>query len=594
VSGANTVRAPAELWRAGLGTFRAGRLEEAEASFRALLAVEPDHAPSHHLLGVIAFARGRSADALSSLARATALDPHLAQAQNDLGAVLQLEGRNEEALAAYRRALTLEPRHPMFHFNLGSALQASGALAAAIAAYRAALALEPRYSAARVNLGNALLDQGRLEEARTTYRAARDGEPENADAHSNLLRALHYDESLAPDAMLAAHRGWNAAHGSNAPPSPHGNAAEPGRRLRVGFVSPDFRTHSVAYFFEPLLAAIDRGAVESFCYANVMRPDAVTARLASLADHWIPIFGVPDAAVAERVRADGIDILVDLAGHTAGHRLGLFALKPAPVEATWCGYCDTTGLDAIDWRLTDAVADPEGAERWTAERLMRLPHGFLCYAPDPAAPAVASLPARKAGHVTFGSFNALPKLSPATIRPWAQILIAVPDARLFLKAPQLRDSGARDLLLSRFETLGVAPDRIELAPSIASAREHLALYGRVDIALDPFPYNGTATSCEALWMGVPVIALRGRVHAARVGASLLTQIGLEELIASTPEEYIARAVSLARDLDWLERLRQGLRARLNASPLMDRAGFARDMEAALRAMWREWCGRQTH
>ena len=588
--GTLAAREPAELWPAALGAFRAGRLDEAQAGFEAILAAAPAHAPSHHLLGLILFARGRGVDAIAHLRYAVALDPNLAQAENDLGVALQLEGHNADAVVAYRRALALAPANATFHYNLASALQGAGDLEGAIAAYRAALALVPAYAEARVNLGNALLDQGRLEEARAEYRVVLDADPKNTEALSNLLRALNYDERLSPEAMLEAHRTADAAMPTA--PARFANSPEPERRLRVGFVSPDFRTHSVAYFVEPLLASLDRASIESFCYASLLRPDATTARLKGMAGHWLDIYGVPDAAIAERVRADGIDILIDLAGHTAGNRLGLFAHRPAPVQATWCGYCNTTGLGAIDWRVTDGIADPAGAERRHSERLVRLPHGFLCYAPDADASPVSPLPARDAGRVTFGSFNALPKLSEATLRLWAQILDAVPGSRLLLKAPQLRDRGARGLLMERLASAGVAAERVELAPSVPTTRAHLALYGRVDLALDPFPYNGTATTCEALWMGVPVVTLAGRVHAGRVGASLLAAAGLPELVAATEADYVARAAALARDLDRLEALRLGMRDRLAASPLLDRTGFARDFEGALRAMWRDWCARQ--
>lgn len=587
----------AALWSGSLEAYRAGRMAEAEAGFRALLAHAPQHAPSHHLLGLILFGRGRAEEALASLRRAVTLDPNLAQAHNDLGVALQLQGSLDDAVAFHRRALALEPGRAKFHYNLGSALEGLGDLDSAIAAYRAALALAPRDAATLNNLGNALFDQGRLGEARGSYRAALDAKPDDAEAHSNLLRALNYDASLSPDEVLAAHRGWDAAHGhkdaqKNMPRADFPNPPDPTRRLRIGYVSPDFRIHSVAFFFEPLLDAHDRGAVEIFCYANVRRPDAVTARIMSKADHWLSILGMSDAAAAERIRQDGIDILIDLAGHTSDNRLGLFALKPAPVEATWCGYCNTTGLAAIDWRITDAQADPKGAERWNVERLMRLPHGFLCYAPIPDAGPVASSPAREAGTVTFGSFNALPKITPAVVRRWAAILHAAPGARLLLKAAQLRDRGACARLLAEFAAAGIGPERLELLPSVASVEGHLALYGRVDIALDPFPYNGTATSCEALWMGVPVVSLRGSTHAGRVGASILAQLGLEELVAETEDDYVARAVALAADRGRLEGLRQGLRTRMQASPLMDRVGFARDMEAAYAEMWRDWCAKR--
>ena len=312
-----------------------------------------------------------------------------------------------------------------------------------------------------------------------------------------------------------------------------------------------------------------------------------------MADHYVPIYNLPDEHAAAQIREHGIDILVDLSGHTSGNRMMLFARKPAPVQLTWLGYPATTGLPTIDGRITDAVADPPGdADRLHTERLIRLDGGFLCYRPYDKAGAVAPLPARGAGHVTFGSFNNRAKLSPRTIALWAEIMGQVPDARLLLKATQFKDAGTRERCREAFVAAGVAGERIEILAPLPDAGEHLALYGRVDIALDPLVYNGTTTTCEALWMGVPVVTLRGDRHAARVGASILTTTGLASLIAETPDRYVAIATRLAGDLDALAQLRAGMRERLRKSPLCDAAGFARAMERAYREAWQRWCAAQ--
>jgi predicted O-linked N-acetylglucosamine transferase (SPINDLY family) len=373
-------------------------------------------------------------------------------------------------------------------------------------------------------------------------------------------------------------------------PTAYANRREPGRRLKVGYVSPDFRQHSVAYFVDPLLKGHDQQAVEVFCYAEVARPDAVTARLRGYGGHWLVTVGLSDDDLTERIRTDGIDILVDLAGHTEKNRLGVFAHKPAPVQVTWLGYPNTTGRKSIDYRLVDAVTDPVGeADAWASETLVRVEGGFLCYAGSRGAPEPTAPPCLMTDTVTFGSFNNPAKLSPATLDAWGSLLARLPQARLLLKGRPFADAATRALFLSRLGERGVAAERVELVAWMPSGAAHLGLYNRVDIALDPFPYNGTTTTCEALWMGVPVVTLRGDRHRGRVGASLLTQVGLKDWIASSMEEYLEIADTLAGDPDHLKYLRRTLRPRLAASPLCDGRAFARKIEAAYRTIWQHWC-----
>jgi len=355
-------------------------------------------------------------------------------------------------------------------------------------------------------------------------------------------------------------------------------------------VSPDFRNHSVARFFLPLLEGHDRGAVEIACYAELARSDAVSERIRSLADRWSPTVGLSHDELAARIRGDAIDVLVDLAGHTSDNRLLTFARTPAPVQATWLGYPGTTGVAAIGWRFSDAECEPPGdADRRSSERIWRLPHGFHCFAPPADAPAVAPPPCAARGSVTFGSFNNFLKLAPETIALWGRVLAAMPGAQLLLKSNFVFDAAAHQRHLERFAAAGIDPSRIVILPYMPDERAHLAAYGEIDVALDPFPYNGTTTTCEALWMGVPVVTLRGDRHAARVGASLLTRVGLPDLIAGDEAAYIAVAAALAAAPQRLAALRAGLRAQVAASPLCDAGGFARAVEDAYRAMWRAWC-----
>jgi predicted O-linked N-acetylglucosamine transferase (SPINDLY family) len=405
-----------------------------------------------------------------------------------------------------------------------------------------------------------------------------------------LLASINYSDRGSPAVLYEAHRAWGEVHGRPLPQADsYANERNGERRLRVGYVSPDFRQHSVAYFLEPLLRSHDRNAIEVFCYAEVNWPDATTKRFQGLADHWVTTVGMSDEALVERIRRDRIDILVDLAGHTAKNRLPVFANKPAPVQVTWLGYPSTTGLAAIDYRLVDTVTDPEAeGGAFSCETLVRLPAGFLCYGPPQDAPAPAARPHLSIDTLTFGSFNNASKLSASTIEAWARLLVRLPAARLLLKGKPFACAVTRASFLERLLRSGVAKDRVELLGWLPD-ESHLALYDRIDIALDPFPYNGTTTTCEALWMGVPVVTLRGDRHAGRVGASLLTQIGLTDLIADSVEAYVETAAALADDPARLAELGQSLRPRMAASPLCDATAFARKIEAAYRTMWQRWC-----
>jgi predicted O-linked N-acetylglucosamine transferase (SPINDLY family) len=428
---------------------------------------------------------------------------------------------------------------------------------------------------------------GELEEALRCYRSALALQPDLLPAHTGLLLAMHYSDGTTPQETLAQSRRFaeRLPHG----PAPTADRLRPSQamgRLRVGYVSPDFREHSVAWFLEPLLAAHDRQAFEVIGYASVARPDAVTRRLLSHCHRACEVHDLSDEQLAALVREHRVDILVDLAGHTRGNRLGAFARWPAPVQVTYLGYPGTTGVPAIAYRLTDAIADPAGVtDADHSERLVRLPHGFLCYRPPSEAPPVSPGPVERAGQITFACFNNRPKITEAAVALWARLLRELPGSRLVLKSAGLSDAGGRARLLAQFDRHGIGAERLALWGMVRSPWEHLAYYAQADIALDTFPYNGTTTTCEALYMGVPVVTLAGRSHAARVGASLLTRVGLPELIAGSPDEYVACAVALAQDRARLRGLRAGLRDRLLRSPLCDAALITRSIEDAYRAMW---------
>lgn len=574
----------------GAGLMDRKQYDEAVAAFDQALRLKPDHAEAHYNLGNALKLQGRPDDAAEAYAQALRVNPKLAEAHSNLGNTLTELGRLDEAIAAHRQAIALKPAAAEVHYNIGNTLKEQGRLDDAAAAYRHAFGLKPDYAEAHGNLGIVLMGQGRLDEAVAAYRRAIEVEPDAADTHSNMLFCLNYDDSQTSDRLFAAHREWDERYGRFAQPGVHANDRTPGRRLRVGYVSPDFRTHSVACFLTPLFQGHSRQAVEVFCYADVIRPDAVTAHLRGLADHWLSAVGMPDDALAERIRADGIDILVDLAGHTAHNRLRVFARKPAPVQVTWLGYSNTTGLRAIDYRVVDDITDPPGAaDGFASETLLRLPGGFLCYGGAQDAPEPAPPPCLKSGAVTFGSFNNPAKVSAATFDTWARLLTRIPDARLLLKGKPFADEATRASFLARLRERGIAAERVQLVAWLPGSAAHLSLYDQIDIALDPFPYNGTTTTCEALWMGVPVVTLRGDRHSARVGSSLLSQAGLTDWIADSTGGYVEIASALAANPGTLDTLRRSLRQRVAASSLCDGNGFARRMENAYRTIWQRWC-----
>ncbi|HEX2861386.1 MAG TPA: tetratricopeptide repeat protein [Lacunisphaera sp.] len=613
---------PAALHAQAIAHLRAGRPADALPFLEQILALHsptPALAPIHLQHGVALRALHRPDDALAALQRAIALDPQLAEAHHQAGNVLKSLGRYGEAVTAlhtaadlapknapiwlnlgvarlesgdraaaikaFREAIALEPNRPEAHNVLGHALASAGEGTAARAAFREALRLRPNYAAAHDNLGRLCKTEGRLPEALAHYRSALAAQP-TPETHSNLLLALNFLPDTNPDTVFAEHRLWHEQHAAKLAPTtlPRIQPVE-GRRLRLGYLSPDFNHHAVAYFIAPVLAAHDRARVEVFCYASVKAPDHFTARLRGLSEHWRDIARLSDAAAADLIRQDRLDLLVDLAGHTAHHRLLVMARRPAPVQVTWLGYPNTTGLDAIDYRLTDAVSDPVGeTDRWHAEKLVRLPANFSCYQPDADAPPVNVRPTAASGEIVFGCFNNFAKVTPEVLALWARLLASLPGSRLLLKSRGLGDPDVIARIRAGFAGAGVAPERVTFNAAALSVADHLGLYHGVDVALDPFPYNGTTTTCEALWMGVPVVTLAGRTHAARVGASLLTHVGLSEWIASTPEDYLRIAREAALDAPRVSVLRGALRDRMRASPLCDAVPFTRTLEDTFRRL----------
>lgn len=558
---------------------------QAEDYCRQALAIDPKMPMAHYNLGIALRDQGRFADACQAFLRATRLRPNYSEAMDALAHAYISLYDWPAAVEALQAIIAVWPNKAETHCNLGTVYQAMGHTADAIAAYEAALKLNPHLSGALNSLGNAYLSRNDFERAEDCYRRCLEANPADLRARSNLLMLLNYLPDPDPATVLAEHREWGRVAQARIPRLP-GVAPEPvaGRRVRVAYLSSDFREHSVASFIEPVLRHHDRTRFEVCCYSDLPTPDATTQRIRETVDLWRDITRLTDAEAARLIRDDRIDILFDLAGHTGNNRLGIFAAQPAPWQVTWIGYPNTTGLASIGWRITDGVADPEGEDAYYSEALLRLPGCFLCYQPPADVPAVAPLPALANGTVTFGSFNNYSKLNTGVLRLWADVLNAVPNARLLLKCPALTDVGVQARVRTEFEALGIAPHRLELLGHTRGRAEHMALYGRIDIALDTFPYNGTTTTCEALWMGVPVVSLAGRHHAGRVGASLLTAAGLADWLADSPEAFVAIARRRADDISDLARLRASLREQVQASTLCDAEAFTRGFEAALIGM----------
>ena len=601
-----------------------GRSKEAAACHRHALALSPDSFAAHCNLGAVLKEQGHLAEAIECYLAAIALNPHAHEAHVNLGVVFKEQAKFAEAEACFMRALAIQPESDAALTNLGTALKEQGRLPEAIGSLRLALKINPRSHFALLNLGNALKDSGDFVEAREylekaialkpnwhlahsnlgtvfnqlgqasraadCFRRALELKPEYHPAHSNLLFTLNYLPDTDRAALFAEHRRFDEQFCQcfHDLISLHQNTAEPERRLRIGFVSGDFREHSVAHFIAPVFARHDAVAFEIFCYANQNMNDEVTARLREAVEHWREVAGLSDEELADHIRRDRIDILVDLSGHTARNRLLVFARKPAPIQVSMIGYMQTTGLSAMDYRITDNRLDPVGqTEAFSTEKLIRLLAGAATLQPPADCPEPNALPALENGHLTFASFNNLAKVTPEVLATWAQIMHALPDSRLVA----VGRSG--NTVVQTLGKHGIAADRIEMLDRLPLS-DYLALHHRVDFLLDTFPYCGGTTTLLAMWMGVPFITLAGKTPTSRAGAGLLDGVGLaNELIAESEPEYVEKAVNAVTNLPQLAEWRATLRPRL--APLLDSgAGYVRELEFHFRAIWREWCERQSN
>jgi predicted O-linked N-acetylglucosamine transferase (SPINDLY family) len=605
--------------RAAVEHHRSGRLKEAEEGYTRVLVRDPNQPDALNLLGVLATQMGEPIVAQELIKRAIAVKPTVADFYDNLGDALTALGRYDEVIAARRHAVALNPRLVRSHYLLGALLGDMGRYEEATTAFQTALQIKPNDAEILSNLGFAHYMRGKLDEAFAAISEAARLRPNVAKIEMNLghvwlaradygkamacfdraiglepkaaawrsarIMAMHYDPANDAKALLKAGRDWDeiAAAPLRQFIGVHANDRSPERKLRIGYLSADFRHHVVGNCMLSLLSHHDREQFEVHCYASMPCEDAVTAKLRQQAARWRSIHVVKDEKVAEMIRADRIDILVDLGLHSHGNRLSIFARKPAPVQVAYLAYCSTTGLSVMDYRLSDPHVDPPEIDLADySERTVRLPRTHLCYKPLKEAPEVAALPAISAGYVTFGCLNNFSKCSPAVLELWMRILAAAPRSRLILHAKPGEHLG---LVRERLERAGVAATRLEFLAE-RDWSEYIRTYARIDIALDPFPYNGGITTCDALWMGVPVVTLSGNTAIGRVGRSILSNVGLPELIAHSSEEYVRIAIELANDIDRLKRLRAELRQRVVVSPLNDPKQLMRDIEVFFRDAWR--------
>ncbi len=568
------------------------RMDEAIGFYLEVLRLCPNNFGAYNNLGLAFATMGKLEEAVQAYEKAISLNPDFPPTYLNVGNLHKNQNRWEQAIFWYEKAIQLKPDYAEAHNNLGLIFQVQGYLFKAIASYETALKHDPSFHGASMNRSNAFLDLGKIQEAISSFRALLSLRPDYHSVHSNLLFTLHHQPNIRQEDIFEEHLQWARQHARQLSPryNNYSNSREPERRLRIGYLSPDFCGHVVALNLLPIFQHHDRSQFEIICYSNTPREDMITDRLKAHVEQWRYIRHHGDEALCEQIREDQIDILIELAGHTANNRLLVTARRPAPIQINYLGYIHTTGLAEVDYRLTDLHGDPEGVtERFYTEKIIRLPQSAICYDSIQGSPEVQPPPFLKTGRITFGSFNNLTKFNDHVAELWAKVLLEVPQSMLLMKARPLLEPEACAWVRQRFEKFGVSPERIEFLGWISSNMQHLELYHRIDIALDPFPFNGGITSFDALWMGVPIITLAGNSFASRMGVRLLEEIGLSDLISLSKPEYVRLATQLAREPERLRSLRSALRGLLQHSPLMNGAQTTQKIEAALRLAWKTWC-----
>lgn len=593
---AHSPKDPAATRLLGLLCYSSGKLREAVQWILTSIEADPGVAESHGNLAAVLGSMGRLQEAVAALGRAINLAPDHAPSHHNLGVTLERLGRIDEAEHAYRRAVELSPHDAKFHHHLGNALRQQQRFIEASQAYQRALTYDPDHAEAWVGLATIAGERGLPDQAIACCRRAAEVAPKDAETHSNLLFALHYDPGLSAAEIFQEHAAWAEQHERPRLPKDriHHHDRSPNRRLRVGYVSADFREHTRARFIEPVLAHHDHKACEIYCYSDVRHPDSTTTRFRRYADVWRETGHLTDAQMMRRICQDRIDVLMDLTGHMGNNRLPVFAYKPSPVQVAYPGYPNSTGLRSIQYILTDVARDPPGAANHYTEELIYLEPTSQVYWPgdvEHAGPEIAPPPCLSNGYVTFGSLNKPIKANGAVLDAWSRILTSSPNSRLMIPAKE-QDLGGQPVssLANGLAARGIDRARIDLVTNRRRS-DYLELYNRIDVALDPWPYNGHTTSLDALWMGVPVVGLIGCTHVSRETFAVLALLGLEEFAANHVDDYILIASRLAENPQRLAQLRSTLRALIATSPLGDARGLTGRIEAAYRAMWQRWCAR---
>ena len=599
-----------------------GKIEEGIAYLRRAISVNPQYADAYNNLGMALMNQGKSEEAKNMVELALQINPKLAEAACNLGSICYSLGLIKPAIEKCRQAIRINPDYGDAYIHLGNALIKQGETGEAIACYQRAAALKPDSAIAYSNLAEAFRIQGKLTEAENMAMTALNLKPDSAYAysaldliyflqgkikasiemgrkavlldpnydvaHDNLLMGIHYDPDYSAETLFAAAQEWGAQHElQDERLSPPLNTPNPDRSLRIGYVSADLKTHPVGFFIEQVLAHHNKNQFEIFCYSNLAKDDELTMRLRHHAEHWTDILYRSNKDVARIIRQDGIDILVDLSGHTSGNRLLAFGYKPAPVQVTWLGYFDTTGLNEIDYIIGDRFLIPPEEEQYYVEHVLRLPNAYLCFSPPREQLEPGSLPALSSGNITLGCFNNPAKMTEVVIACWSRLLHALPQAKLYLDYKSFGDEGVRRRYQALFTHHGIDIARIRFAAS-SPRTKYLAAYQEVDISLDPFPFNGCTITMESLWMGVPVVTLRGDRYVSHMGETILKNLGMAECVTDSEEAYIAKVIALASDLPRLAALRSGLRNQLLNSALCDGPGFTRDLEDVYLQMWEKW------
>lgn len=568
---------------------RHGFREKAIREFREVIRLQPQNGEAYFRLGNLFSETGRLDDSLFCYQKAFQLKPDDVRVLNNLTEVLNRQGKYEEAEEMAKKTLELNPNLVEAHGNLGNVYKRQGNYEKAESHFKEALKLEPDQAKVLYHLGATLLFSNRHKEAAEHLKRAVEIDPEFYQSHSSFVYALNYIEEPSQQEIFEEHKQWGVQHSVGVQeegwPWIERN---PDKKLRVGFLSPDFRAHVVALFIQQLFKNYNKEQFEFYGYAEVENPDVYTSKFMKLLDGWRSTIGVSDQEVYQTIKNDQVDILIDLAGHTAGNRLKIFSMKPAPIQVSYLGYINTTGLREIDYRFCDAFVNPSETQDYYTEKLVYLPGSFTCYEPIDPSPAVNETPALANGYITFGCFNNTNKLTPGTIKVWSSLLKDIPASKLLLKSSHLNDQKTIERFKVQFLEQGVDEKQL-LFEGSSEIYDYMATYNKIDIALDPFPHNGGTTSHDVLWMGVPLIALEGDRYVSRFGVSILNNLGYPEWIASDEKEYINKAKGLASDIMLLNTIRLGLREKIKTSPLCDGVTFSRNFELVLQSLWKEFC-----